>query len=213
MFTFQRETDIDRERKPESCFVIDRLSMVKDGEQAGYLKISNVPSMDFWQFLNLQNALMPNTEQKIWDIQDPENKYHMAYQIAQYARIERSESNSIAAQARECDNLYRFLCAVRVIDRLLERHDATFRRYHDYFVQRPFVDFVKIHRRFNGHNHSIRLYKEAAKWLKERHLRLRLSHIASPAALHIREKMKKRNMLEPIKVTWYNKTSTAYLLK
>ncbi len=109
--------------------------------------------------------------------------------------------------------LVEFLNDHDILHNLYSYYQRDYDCYYEYFVNKPYVDYIRVHEHFRGQHHSIKLYKKASKFLKKRNMRLRLSRLAGNQALAIREHMKDHLLLEESTIKWYNASETCYLMK
>ena len=223
MFNFKYEESI--KDRANDLFRVDKITMSSLGcEEVGYLKIAYIPDeLPFFRFLDLIGTRFyadKGLETQIWHgddldhVTDAESRYNITYGMAQASRrFGWESSNQLAEEARSVTDFKQFLTDEGIMAALYEAFGGQHKMYCDYFVDRPYVDFIRIFEPFQGKKASIFLYTEGSRWLKERNMRLRLSTIVCDAAARVREVMKRENLLDPTEWVWYNNTETGYLVK
>ena len=223
MFTFKHEERI--KDGSNDLFRVDKITMFNlDGEEVGYLNLAYIPDeLPFYHFLDLKghrfyagegidNQIF--SEEQFSSITDGASRERITYKMAQCCRaFSWNRSNELAKESLLADDFRQFLIDEGLIAALHKEFDGLHQMYTNYFVDRPYVYFIRIHEPFQGKKASIFLYIEASRWLKERNMRLRLSGLVSDQAGRIREIMKEKNLLEPTTWVWYNKTEKGYLMK
>lgn len=223
MFTFKHEERI--KDGSDDLFRVDRITMFNlDGEEIGYLKLAYIPDeLPFYHFLDMKghqfyigrgidNQVF--AEEEFSTVTDSESRKNITYKMAQCSRaFSRNRSNELAEESLLADDFRQFLIDEGLIAALHKEYDGLHQMYANYFVDRPYVDFIRIYEQFQGKKASIPLYVEASRWLKERNMRLRLSSLVSEQAIRVHEIMKEQFLLDPVEVVWYNKTETGYLMK
>lgn len=223
MSTFKHEESI--KDGANELFRVDKITMSNlEGEEVGYLKLAYVPDvLPFYHFLDLKGHRFYAekgidsqifSEDEFSKVTCSDARKTITYTMAQVSRrFSWNRSNELAKESLLANDFRQFLIDQGLLSALHEEYADLHKMYSDYFVDRPYVDFIRIHRPFQGKKLSIFLYVEASRWLKERNMRLRLSGLVSDQAKRIREVMKEENLLDPIEVVWYNKTETGYIMK
>lgn len=223
MHTFKHEENISDGGNEQ--FRVDKITMFSvDGEEMGYLKLSYIPDeLNFYDFLDLKGHRFHPEKYGVDRVRvdsdfskfvDEKRRSQTAYTLAQISRVYRwGDSNDLAEQSKTVVDFYKFLLDTELLQAVKKEYDAMYKMYTENFVDEPFVDYIRIHDAFQGKKNSIFLYLEAARWLKERNMRLRLSGVAMDSAMAVRRVMLNEGLLDTGKVRWYNKTETAYYVK
>jgi len=220
---FERIESINGPRPP---FRVDKIIMRHEtGQEMGYIQASFIPSeinFNMFHLLDLKGVRFysDNGEQifnkdQLSHIGDDNKIHSIIYTAATHSKTyDWTACNKFADAAIEYHGtLLEFLQNTGILSALFSRFERDFTLYKNYFVDCPFVDFIRIHECFQGNHYSIFLYKEMSKWLKERGMRFRLSDVASKQALAVREHMKSLNLLEESTIEWYDGTQSCYLMK
>ncbi len=223
MFKFRHE-EITKDGDNRIFKVIQITMSDSNGEDIGYLKFTYIPdNLSFFNFLDLKGTRFFKgkygesqifSEEDFSQIVEPAKRSQITYTLAQLSNsFSWNRSNELAKESTVVNDFHTFLVDSGILEKLHQKNDWEHKMYSDYFVNSPFVDFIRVYEKFQGKKNSIHLYREASRWLKERGMRLRLSGIVSDRAKAVRSKMNEMGLLDTGKINWYNNVQTAYYVK
>lgn len=213
-----RIDDSERQDDHDKHFRIDEIQMIDNGDQkVGYIKLSYIPSylnFDLISFLRLRGTRVGKCFDDLRNVTDPKERHTSTFHLAMAARgIPWGIANELAKDSESTDDYLGFLYATGIMDAVHETFDAEHQMYTNYFVDKPLVDFIRIAESHQGRGLGLTLYKEAAKWMAEKNMRVVLSSIkCHPAVNTLHQKMKDMGMLDEVTVNWYNDTKKRYVI-
>lgn len=185
--TFEYEKDTEGENRG---FTVDKITARTNGEEAGYLKLSYIPRDKFFHFYpTIFNYL---DQIKGW-IMFPHGKGYLHYKnltseerrqllenILSYRRELQDASNAKRLNDKQV------LSTLKELEgEMLEADKHKKQGFHwffKYFVDKPLVDYIRVHPKFRRMGVGTELYKAGAVWMKERGMRMYASGLQSPEA-------------------------------
>ena len=171
------------------------------GEQAGYCRISYVPSdriegwdNDIYAFLAHRGGALG-----IHGIKDPSRASHQTWSALAFAvQCELHgwpKANASAWHEKPLDEIRDFLEAARPgLEKKVGPKRAEFIDFH---VDKPLVDYIQVVEGLQGKRIGRTLYQEAARWMGERGLSLHASGIQTESARRCWESMAREGLVEP----------------
>ena len=210
-FGYHPYIDIHNPRGLSGQFVCHTLKAisVEDGKEAGYIKISYIPSGIF------ENSIIPylclrgkiygewgeESEDELlyhsaWPLISDVTAWHEANDIHQEIRALGVKEG--AQQIRE-----------RIMPKIVRKHKKAWEEEIAYHVDSPKVDFVSVHEPYRGQGLAERLYYGAAKWMHNSFgLRMRFSTLQSERAEQIMQRFIDHDMTTTEKITFYGQEWT-----
>lgn len=183
----KREEDVE---KINPGFVIDKITAYIDGEEAGYIKIQNIPHEKFYKHFGTifnwmtqiqgRRVLPFSKESEYYENLSNEERRKMLKDIVYRTFVPWGEETKYVTQFNDKEVLEK----IREFEQKLlnSRTGKQYKKFKNYHKDKPFVDFIKVHEKFQRQRVAEALYLEAAKWLKERGMKLHASGLQTDQA-------------------------------
>lgn len=210
----KREEDTDS--KLNTGFVVDKITAYVNGEEAGYLKIQNIPHDSFhkhfgtifnWMTRFGGRSVLPYEKQSShYEELSNDERRKMLRDIVYVQFVPWGQENEYIAQFNDREVLEK----IREFEDKLNNGDKgkQYRQFKNFHKDKPFVDYISVDEEFQRQRIAEAMYLEGAKWMKERGLKFYASGLQSDSAKaawkHLAKKFKvksdrtrKRKFLEP----------------
>ena len=175
----------DSEGDDNRGWQVDKITAFIDDTEVGYLKLAYIPRKRFekWypSILNYVDQIvgthiLPHEYRGMLWTQIPTDVLRKSvYNLAQVAGLGWTESNELADTAKtasdaELHQIYRKL----IVD-LKKTKGVLFKRFERYFVDHPYVDFIRVNDNYQRQGIGTALYRAGHEWMKAKDMKLHAS--------------------------------------
>lgn len=179
----------DSEGDDNRGWTVHKIVASSGGTEVGYIKLSYIPSERFARYyptiyhflaqISGKTALIPSNEYEFehyrkWPLEDLQKAIE---RIPLYGiRVEQfNGDDSSNAQ------LVEYLADVEA-KLMKQREGREFKEFRNYFVDKPLVDYIRVHKEFRRQGIGIKLYLRGAQEMKKLGLRMHASRLQSEEA-------------------------------
>lgn len=209
---FEYVDDSERNKDHSSPFAVDIISAYNDIQEVGYLKISYMPRKNWntffpgilnfvvylgHRFFPSEYATTPWKKIPIEVLRKHlvHGRLHIENHVSS-AEQRRMETLTDDQVYQEWENLEKIAKT---------KYGKRMREYQQYFVDKPFVDFIRVHPEFQRQKIGSALYKAGYEWMKSKGMKLRASGTQSDQASQAWTDMEKAGYVEKEPAQWANK--------
>lgn len=191
-------------------WIVHELKAFLDGDEVGYIKASYIPEERFekvfptvFHYLsNVRGKLILNRGdgKSVGSNRDefPDDIKDFAESLHQYARGEMRTHPDYPAYGDEVSEEKWAEIAEYYVEKYKERYGDDYSRFREWYVNKPYVDYINVKREYRRRGIGFQLYKRMAEILGERGMVLYASSLQSEEAQAAWEKLKE---VLPVKTT------------
>lgn len=195
-------------------WIVDQIVALVDDNPIGYIKISYIPKERFekwypnifaWlenfkghHFYNFTDHMKENPIEK-WD--EDETKEFLK-KLTDYWGGNRY---FITKFDYEKGNIIKQLLKAIKNDKRFKQYMKNFIDFKNYHVDKPLVDYISVENEWKRKGIGTELYKEAAKYLASKELKLHASNIQSDEAVHVWKKFQDQGLVDLVPDVSYGK--------
>ena len=198
--TFKRITDA--EKNENRGWQVDKLEAYVGDKKAGYLKLAYIPHLRFHQhypsifnyadhFGSLQ-ALPYEKRDKHYKEFTSEEQRKMLKDLL-HSRVYRGHEYGSEEKIVNDYTDRQVLAELKKIEQMLSdgKMGVELRKFKNFHKDKPLVDYIKVYDEFQRQRIGEALYREGAKWMKEKGMKVYASGLQSDKAKASWEHMKK----------------------
>ncbi len=182
-------------------WVVDKVTATVDGELAGYIKVSYIPTEEFNKFYPNIFAWKSIVEgggfnfiidringyDFIYEKLSPKKRQEFLEDVARQFLGE--EGNEYLSQFKTDNDVLREIQHIEAVT--TKHHGNDFKAFVEFHVDKPNVDFIQVEPILRRNRIGLALYLEAAAFLKKKGLKLHASGVQSPSAVAAWEYLEK----------------------
>ena len=171
-------------------WVVDKLSCIIYGEEAGYIKVENLPKKNFDRIYTDIFQYVSNLEGHCFYVGRENIKKNLSYQNL-VDIIQTTINWHYDFEGETYDRL------MFVIESYLHnRYAKKFLQFKERHVDNPFPAYIRVNLKYQRRGIAIELYKEAAKEYARRGLVLRASTLNTAEGLGVLKKLENMGLME-----------------
>jgi GNAT superfamily N-acetyltransferase len=171
---------------------VDKVVAYLGEHEVGYLKLAYIPAerfkkwypsiLNYIQQINGSIIFPHEYRATHWTEIPIDTLRKSIYSIAQVAGVGWHESNSLQEQAKTApDKIVRQMIHSFEID-IEKEKGPLFRRFKKYFVNNPYVDYIKVNDEYKRQGIGTALYRAGYEWMKSKGMKLHASGTQSDDA-------------------------------
>lgn len=204
------EYDEDSEGDDNRGWQVDKIEAYIGDQNVGYLKLAYIPAERFkkWypSILNYiqqisGNIIFPQEYRGTHWTKIPIDvlrKY--VYNIAQVAGVGWNESNSLQEQALNAPEKWVRQLYHSLEQKIQKEKGGLFNRFKKYFVDNPYVDYIKVDDNYKKQGIGTALYRAGHAWMKSKGMKLHASNTQTPDAQGAWKSLERDYPVEKIKI-------------
>lgn len=198
--TFKYTDDIEGDRN--RGWTVDQIDAYLNGEKVGYLKLSYIPHERFKRYYpGILNWLsqIGGHHTLPYDYKDspwqgiPTNELRKSiFSLAQTCRIDWNTCNKLSTEAKTMNDIEIRNLVRELENKLWEDKGWQFRRFKQYYVDKPIVDYIRVEEPYKRQGIGTALYRAGHEWMKSKGMKMYASSTQSDEAKATWKAMRKQ---------------------